>query len=303
MALPDPMRSRAGYLSSLSKLYTSISELIQSNGSTDEASDLQYKLIARYTAYLESHELALASAPEKEDSMLKSHDHNEERYKRVLAELEVYVIEGPKPEESLHAASLFSRRSGTRKPASTSKRSHDRGSQASRANSDRMSEARVQAKLQLLKAQQLKAIHEKEMRQQQLEAETELRRREEESRRSEEDAKRRQEDAQAALRRKQLQQDIEFQQQMNKVAELNAEVEIRQREAVRLDIGSDYESDDEREDVTQRDLPAPKTTTTWQPEQRQQQDLTGLLKLASAQEKQCRLKRWHVTVTNTRLTG
>ena len=137
-----------------------------------------------------------------------------------------------------------------------------------------MSEARVQARLQALKAKQMKAIHEKELLQEQ-QAESEARLRAEEARRLEEEARRLEEDArhraeeakrreidaqndakrqayeaQAALRRKQLQQDIELAQQLHKMEELNAEVELRQREEVRLDMGSDYESDDEREDVT-----------------------------------------------------
>ena len=74
--LPDPVRSRAGHSSALSKVYLDIERLYQNNGSTDEAMDLQFKLIERYNKYLESHELALASAPDKEETLNKSHDHN-----------------------------------------------------------------------------------------------------------------------------------------------------------------------------------------------------------------------------------
>ena len=53
----------------------------------------------------------------------------------------------------------------------------------------------------------------------------------------------------AAKRQKQLEDEIEMQESVNKLEELNAEVVIRQQEEIRNELGSDYESDGEREDV------------------------------------------------------
>ena len=52
-------------------------------------------------------------------------------------------------------------------------------------------------------------------------------------------------------RQQQLNDEIKLQKSVNKLEELNTEVTIRQQEEVRLELGSDYESDEEREDVTQ----------------------------------------------------
>ena len=60
-----PVRRRAGYLSALSKLYKSVQRLIETDGTTEDALQLQEKLNDRYTKYLESHETALASVPER----------------------------------------------------------------------------------------------------------------------------------------------------------------------------------------------------------------------------------------------
>ena len=57
----DPVRRRAGLLSSLVKLYVSVKELIDEDGSTEDATKLQEKLSERYVAYLESHEVSLAT--------------------------------------------------------------------------------------------------------------------------------------------------------------------------------------------------------------------------------------------------
>ena len=58
---PDvhPVRRRAGLLSALSKLYTTVRRFIDSGGATEDALDLQQKLHERYATYLESHETAL----------------------------------------------------------------------------------------------------------------------------------------------------------------------------------------------------------------------------------------------------
>ena len=96
MALQDPIRSRAGQMSALARIYRSVSDLFHQQGSTDDAVELKDKLVERYTTYLKSHALALASAPtEKEETLQKSHEFNESRYVKTLNELETYIIEGP----------------------------------------------------------------------------------------------------------------------------------------------------------------------------------------------------------------
>ena len=67
------MRRRAGLLSSLVKLYVSVKELIEEDGSTEDATRLQEKLNERYIAYLDSHELSLATYPDREDNLMTSH--------------------------------------------------------------------------------------------------------------------------------------------------------------------------------------------------------------------------------------
>ena len=44
---------------------------------------------------------------------------------------------------------------------------------------------------------------------------------------------------------------MELQESVNKLEELNAEVTVRQQEEFRRELRSDYESDEELEDVTQ----------------------------------------------------
>ena len=79
----------------------------------DDELQLQNKLHERYTVYLESHEIAIASFPEKEESLTSSHIRNEQRHQQAISALQAYINDGTKPEddmESLHAASLFSYR-------------------------------------------------------------------------------------------------------------------------------------------------------------------------------------------------
>ena len=80
----------------------------------------------------------------------------------------------------------------------------------------------------------------------------------------------------AAKRQKQLEDEIEMQESVNKLEELNAEVVIRQQEEVRNELGSDYESDGEREDVTQ--MPTVPSKAVWFDEKQQQEDMLRLLK-------------------------
>ena len=60
-----PVRRRAGFLSALAKLYSAVRTLLNSEGTAEEALQIQQKLHERYTAYLESHETALVEVPLK----------------------------------------------------------------------------------------------------------------------------------------------------------------------------------------------------------------------------------------------
>ena len=64
----DPIRRRAGLLSALVKLYVNAQKLMDKGGSADDAQQLYDKLHERYTRYVESHEIALATYPDREDS-------------------------------------------------------------------------------------------------------------------------------------------------------------------------------------------------------------------------------------------
>ena len=103
-----PVRQRAGYLSALSKLYKSIQRLIEIEGTTEDALELQEKLNVRYTRYLESHEAALAAFPEREGSLNESHLDIEKRHREAAESLQTYIHDGNKTERSIHVRSLFS---------------------------------------------------------------------------------------------------------------------------------------------------------------------------------------------------
>ena len=150
---PDvhPVRRRAGLLSALAKLYASVRNLIETDGSTEEALAIQQKLDERYTAYLESHENALVAVPEREISLNTSHIDIEQRHQQAVEMLQAYIDDGSKSERSLHMRSLFSSRSSNAETVKTisNKHSSRRSSRsgASQVKSDRLSEARVQAEL------------------------------------------------------------------------------------------------------------------------------------------------------------
>ena len=57
----DPVRRRAGLISALVKLYVKTQKLLDEDGSQEDAVQLQEKPHERYTVYLESHEIALAT--------------------------------------------------------------------------------------------------------------------------------------------------------------------------------------------------------------------------------------------------
>ena len=123
---PDPLRRRAGLLSSLSRVYNQAERLMKFGGSREEVEEIRGKTEQRYAAYLESHELTLAEYPEREPTLVTSHDLNDERHELILNNLDAYAEDGSKPEDdlkSLHAASLFSSRSASKKTVSSVKHS------------------------------------------------------------------------------------------------------------------------------------------------------------------------------------
>ena len=75
----------------MSKLYNSIQRLIEIEGTTEEALELQEKLNVRYKKYLKSHETALASVPERESSFNESHLDIEKRHREAAEQLQAYM--------------------------------------------------------------------------------------------------------------------------------------------------------------------------------------------------------------------
>ena len=320
----DPIRRRAGLLSSLVKLYASAKTLIESDGPAEEAQQLIDKLHERYTAYLESHEIALAAYPQREDTLLASHFKNEERHQQLLSNLQAYVDGGTKPFDlqSLHAASLFSHRSSAKNSVAKSCPQLRKADTASRVSQNRsvmaLSETRVQVALakrryEQQQAEQLAAQRkiefdrevarqhreldmrqkEAEMRQRQLQEEAAARERQlqEEAaareRQRQEDAAARerqlQEEAErqlrelkqkqrelreeAELRERELENALKLKKQKDELENLQEELRIRERENVRGELGSDYESDGERVDVTMPGSQAPRSGQQLESEQ------------------------------------
>ena len=189
--------------------------------------------------------------------------------------------------------SLFSSRSSNAETVKTTSNKHSprRSSRscASKAKSDRLSEARVQAELAKTNIAQQQAV--KEAQQKKLAAEREAarqkiefeRRAAQEKAAKEREAARRQfeldeqrrirdeEIKQQDIQRRLLQEETERQQreldeeletrrQIAEYERLRAEVKIREREELRSTLGSDYESsDEERDDVTEPKKTATKT--------------------------------------------
>ena len=298
-----PARRRAGFLSALSKLYSKILRLIETDGTTEEGLEMQQTLQERYARYLESHEEALVLLPERESSLNTSHIDVDRRHLEIGEQLQAYIDDGTKTERSLHVRSLFSSRlsqSSTSKTVSNKQSSrHSSRSVVSQAKSDRLSEARVQAELAktniakqkaLKEAHQKKIAAEREAARQQLEferlaaqekaeMEREAARRQfeldEQKRIRDEEIK--QKDIQRQLlkeeterQHRELEEELETQRQLAEYDKLRAEVKIREREEMRSILGSDYESsDDEREDVT-RCKTGPKQTLGFQDIEKQQ---------------------------------
>ena len=117
----NPVRRRAGLISALVKLYVNVKSLIEDDASAEEALQLHEKIHERYTIYLECHETALETYPDREQSLTEFHVRNELRHQKLLKDLEAYIKDGTKPDndtESLHAASIFSQRSASFKSTS-----------------------------------------------------------------------------------------------------------------------------------------------------------------------------------------
>ena len=137
----------------------------RTEGTTEEALELQEKLRDRYARYLEGHEEALVQLPEREISLNLSHMEVDKRHLDVHDLLQAYIDDGNKSETSAHVRSLFSSKSsvaGTTKNASQrhSSRRSSRHSVVSKSNSDRLSEARVQAELVKAKIDQQRMLQE-----------------------------------------------------------------------------------------------------------------------------------------------
>ena len=270
-------------MSALSKLYSKIQRHIETEGTTEEALELQEKLRDRYAKYLEGHEEALVQLPEREVSLNLSHMEVDKRHLDVHDLLQAYIDDGNKSERSVHMRSLFSSKAsvaGTTKTASKkhSSRRSSRPSTVSLAKSDRLSEARVQAELAkanieqqraLKEAQQRKLAAEREAARQQIEFERQAA---EERKEMEREAARRQfeldeqkrlreeelkqKDIQRRLlaeeterKRTELEEEIEMQRQLKAYENLRAEVRIREREELRSALGSDYDSEEDRDEL------------------------------------------------------
>ena len=106
-----PVRRRAGLLSALAKLYGAVQTLLDSEGTAEEAIQIQQKLHERYTAYLDSHETALVDVPEREASLNTSHIDIEQRHQQATRMLQAFINDGTRSEGSLHLSNIFSSRS------------------------------------------------------------------------------------------------------------------------------------------------------------------------------------------------
>ena len=161
-----PVRRRAGYLSALSNYTKTVARHVETEGTSEDALELQGKLHDRFTKYLESHETALASVPEREDSLKASHVDIETRHRKASDLLQNYIDDGTKTERSMCVRELFSSKSSlaeTVKTAST-RRSSKRSSYSRMSNSDRLSEARIQAELAKKNAEQQQLMEEAHQR-------------------------------------------------------------------------------------------------------------------------------------------
>ena len=229
--------------------------------------------------------IALATYPDREETLIAAHVRSEQRHQQLVDNLEMYIVDGTKPDdlESLRAASLFSVRS--KKSVAQScpalhKRSAETASRVSQARSTTISETRVQAALAKRRFAQQQAEQEElqkkidferdvarqhreldirreeaEARERKLKEEAEARERQlqEESERRKRELDRRQRELQeeAELHKRELENALQLKKQRDEMENLEAELRLRHREEVRGELGSDYDSDSDRDDVTQ----------------------------------------------------
>ena len=244
----DPIRRRAGLLSALVKLYVNAQKLMDKGGSADDAQQLHDKLHERYTRYLESHEIALATYPDRDEALIASHVRSEQRHQQLVDSLEVYIVDGTKPDdlESLHAASLFSARSKksiAQSCPALQTRKADASSRASQARSVTLSETRVQAELAKRRFAQQRAEQEENQKRIDFEREVARQNRELDKRRAEAEARERelkqeaernqrklQEDAEARERQLQEESDRRMRELDERQRELQEEAELYKRE-------------------------------------------------------------------------
>ena len=344
-AEPKPARRRAGLLSALSRLYNDAHDLMNRNASKEEIDNLIIKLDEQYMKYLDMHEVTLEEQPERELFLVDSHVLNEQRHRKIVSQIAVYLEDGSKPDdlESLHAVSLYSRHSSAKRSVTPSCLAMHRhkaktASFASQARSATVSETRVQAHLAKRRfaqqeaeqlAQQKKIDFQREVarqnreldrrreeaaaRERQLREEAERTKRklqqeaearehhlkEEAARKERElklaaeerehqvklEVKRRQEELdmqqrQAQLdiekqqreldqRRRELEEEAELlkqemenamllERQRNEMENLQTELHLHEREEIREELGSDYDSDGDCDDVTRYKESAPK---------------------------------------------
>ena len=234
----NAFRRRAGHLSALVKGFTAARDVMQNDGSIEEALEMVDKLNDIYKAYLESHELAMETndSPSREQTLIDSFTRYERRCDQVLDELNEFIHDGTKPDPSVHNSIRASSRSSMR-TANTTILSVNR-SQTSSTSQARLSEARVQAELAKADVESLRKLQEAQQEKLQFERE---------------EAQRRLKlDEETARRREVINNQIEMQRKVSEFEKLQTEVKIREREEMRLTLGSDYESsDEERDDVTQ----------------------------------------------------
>ena len=348
---PDPLRRRAGLLSALSRIYNEAYRLMKNGGTPEEVEQLRAKIEDGYNAHLEGHEVTLVEYPDREQTLVESHDAYDLKHQLLLDQLTVYVERGAAPEDkrSVYAASLFSQRSSAKNSIARScpvpRKAHT-FSRQSKARSTTLSETRVQAELAKRRFAQQKAEAEEHQRKIEFDRDIARQHRELDKRRAETDAreKRLQEDAarklqelnlaaeererqvqlaaqrnqeELEIRQRQIQLDFEKQQRelqekstkrkqeldlwqrelheeaelyerhmekvmqmqkkQNEMENLQAELRLREREEIRNELGSDYDSDDDRVDVTQTKMSA-KPKSGFQPETDQEALMQQILR-------------------------
>ena len=281
---PDTLRSRSAYVASLTKLYAAAERLIQAKGTSKEALELYEKFKKTFVKYIEAHDLALEQSAHPEESLIPSHQTNVKRHNDNCDILLGYIKEtttySRPPSE---AASHRSHKSTAAKSVVASHQSHKSlrsaksketrsSSRFSKSSSSRAAEARMEAELERKKLERLAQLKEMEKRQleeeqelqrqkDELEQEEERRKREEEQRQQEEERRQKELERENARRKEQLEREtalrmqqwnaeLELAKQAHKVQELTDAAELFTKEQAREELGSDYESDEERENVT-----------------------------------------------------